>query len=317
MAVDIALAGRCFPVSVGRLSGFVLLPLANTDWKLQSEDRVNWPSFATHIGSPDPSAPRTHARGGVTVPPGISQLNVDALCFELACDDEVPEEFEVPNPTVRTLSDWLTVFRSWIGLWTRIPQLEEVRRHHPFTIILHEQDGQVVANHFGGITETAYLGGLLVDEEMVVAAAAAASKGRSVPEDHRMIARAQRMLGIGDFRASIIDSCSAAEISLSHWIRKEFEHRYEDPKVASQLLSRTNGIANLFKIYFAAHGSNLTFQQIQNDLAGPRNQAVHEGFPSEQAKTQVALSIATALINELAPVPLPSDVLWLLETEAE
>lgn len=317
MAVDIALAGRRFPVSVGRQSGFVLLPLANTDRKLQSEDRVNWPSFAARIGPPDPNAQRAHVSGGVTVLPGISQLNVDALCFELTCDDEVMEEFEAPNPTVRALSDWLTVFRSWIAPWTRIPQLEEVRRNHPFTIILHERDGQVVPNYFDGLSETAYLGGRLVDEEMFAAAAAAASIGRGIPEDHRMIARAQRMLGMGDFRASIIDSCSAAEISLSHWIRKEFEHRYEDPKVASQLLSRTNGIANLFKIYFAAHDSNLAFQQIQRDLAWPRNQAVHEGIPSEQAKAQIALSIATALINELAPIPLPSYFLRLLETEAE
>lgn len=286
------------------MSGSVLLPQEGANLNYLSEDRRDWPRFHTDADYPDPLAPRAHASGGVSIPAAPTELNIDALCFQLDIDDQTSDNTMASRSTVREIGNWLATFRSWIGLWTQLPQTEEVRRLHPFTVILGEQDGGLVPDYFPGIAQTAYTTTRLVDETMFVAATAAASRGEDIPEDRTFLVRAQHMIGVNDFRASVIDSCTAAEIALSRWIKEEFEHRY-DSTLARELLKDTRGVAALFKIYLAARGSELTFRQIREELAQPRNQAVHEGATIQQQVAEASHATSTQLINELAPIQYP------------
>lgn len=303
-------AGMRFSVRIAGYEGYVSLPLnerrPQSNESFDSHDQ--WPSFAYHDGFPNPSTATASVRGSASIVSGPTQLNVGALHFEIEGVTGVSGSSWNASAFHASLQDWLRIFRSWIGQWTQLPQSETAQRIHGVTKFLFEENGVMVPHYFEGTLQTLFVGYELADESMFSTAIQAASSGFEVDEELQMLARAHLGLLRRDYRASIIDSCSAVEMSLIQWITKEFTHRY-DAKTAKQLTKRLNGVAALFKIYFAAHGSKVTFEEVFEQLARPRNRALHNGEKFSEDDADRSFKMAKNLISETAQVLLPSDVL--------
>jgi len=304
------IAGARFNVRVASFEGFVSFPLddgfARSNESSKSHD--HWPSFAHHDAYPNPSTAAASVGGSVFVVPGPKQLNVRALHFEIS---EIPDETEAAwniSEFNDSLRDWMRIFRSWIGQWTQLPQSDTSESSLGVTKFLMEKNGVTVPHFLDGTFPTLFVGYELASESMFSAAVRAASAGIEVAPELQMLARAHLGLMRRDYRGSIIDSCSAAEMSIIQWLTNTFTVRY-DASTAKKLSDRLNGVAALFKVYFASNGSQVTFKEVFEQLARPRNKALHNGEKFSGDESDKAFKIAKRLISETAPMLMPKDVL--------
>src|SRR5262252_1887576 len=78
-----------------------------------------------------------------------------------------------------------------------------------------------------------------------------------------------------------------------------------------QLLRLGSGIAEAFPVYqqlVAAGRSAVSRNRVINQLANPRNRAVHAGEHPDEAEVQRVFETASILVHEAVPLPRPDDI---------
>ena len=115
----------------------------------------------------------------------------------------------------------------------------------------------------------------------------------------------------GEYRLCVIDACSAAEIALGAALTVHLRaHGLADAEI-EQLLRLGSGIAEAFPVYrqfVPAAQSAVSRNRVIDQLANPRNRAVHAGERPPEAVAKRALETAARLVGEAVPLPRPDDI---------
>jgi HEPN domain-containing protein len=155
--------------------------------------------------------------------------------------------------------------------------------------------------------------------EEVTAGFAAASSKLDLPLAHTMLRRSLVELHAGDYRLCVIDACSAAEIALNDAITARLRAHGLAEAETEQLLRLGSGIAEAFPVYrqlVAAGQSAVSRNRVIDQLANPRNRAVHAGEHPDEAVVQRVIETAGLLVQEAVPLPRPDDILRLTRSRS-
>jgi hypothetical protein len=129
---------------------------------------------------------------------------------------------------------------------------------------------------------------------------------------HTVLRRSVVNLLAGDHRLCVIDACSASEIALGAALRAHLTAHGLDDADTAQLLRLGSGIGEAFPVYqqlVLAGPSTVSRGRVLDQLAHPRNRAVHAGEHPDETVARRALETARLLVQEAAPLPPPEEIL--------
>ena len=254
----------------------------------------------------DPNA--TYATTALGVPEGA--LVIGAI--RLRWNDEEFERSPQNDRAVRFSADvdaWLSIVRNWLAGWTG-----DVRRAINYgspptrvRLVLFNDPG---AGQFGSGGEPLHVRKLHIPGALEVQAAfVAASRGSDVPLHHQLLADVRLHAAQHEYRYAVINACSAAEVALSDCVRTILTEAGNTVDQIDATLDEASGVVELYHLAAEVKGDlkarfGVSSGRVMDQLAGPRNRAVHRGEEPDWDTLTGAYRTANALAT-LSPLPAP------------
>ena len=314
--VDRALAGVSYQITLESRRVRLTLPLENIDDVIHSSARP-LPPTPRFPGKRRPAplrAPRGESGLALPVPDGL--LLVTAVRLRIPADGDLAVESYTTWP-IRTVGAvfgaWLIRAEAWLDAWTGAIRQPVTRIGTPRILAaLPSGDGGLAGVGTGGPVPVVIRGQRWATPEEVTAGFAAASTRLDVPLAHAILRRAAVEFYAGEYRLSVIDACSAAEIALGAAITAHLKSHGLDDADTEQLLRLGSGIAQAFPVYqqlVMAGASAVSRGRVLDQLANPRNRAVHTGEHPDETVAKRAIETAGLLVQEAVPLPPPDEIL--------
>lgn len=237
----------------------------------------------------------------------ISNISKIHFRAEKMTDPAVAESFD---DIYKLLDDWVVNFYQWVLLSTTnsLQALIKPRAWYeesgvPKEAMLGPSGLYGASNHFRqGKALTAELFEWCA---MKAAEAPPANAWQYIREARVLLAR-------GEYRLAVIDSCTAAELALTHTIDKRLEPLTDTSSplssipVRDALLERSRGVWQLRLLVKdlgcdESAGGRKLLNQISDRIAAPRNRASHEGITIESGVALDVLRIATDVVSAVYP----------------
>lgn len=236
---------------------------------------------------------RTHRHASVRAV--VLQASIDESKFE--GDQYLQPQFDA----------WYTTLARWVECWTR----QSVEDAHDKAM-----DFQVSGNltalspdspepmiPFWGYMPKAHV----PDPDAVAtpvqlrAACARASVDQKPPAEWIALTNAERS---ENNRIAVIEAATAAEIALAGAIERRLPQVH--PKGVDTITHQANGAVGLLDLVTGLSNGNpgpVSRGRVMDQLAGPRNRAVHSGTAPTDDQRRRAIETARALLNEYSPLP--------------
>lgn len=125
----------------------------------------------------------------------------------------------------------------------------------------------------------------------------ATSSGTNPPEAHLFLRDARRELGAERYRRSVLDAATAVEIALTKL--RDDVLAGGDPKVGEFVQEKAQQIGSL--IAFLNKQERKLPDRIQQEIAEPRNKAIHEGREPDEGTAAKALKKAEEVLDVAFP----------------
>lgn len=205
---------------------------------------------------------------------------------------------------------WYEVVQDWLAAWTGLLR-EQWGEGLPEPVVsaLAEMKGlrglasasSSVASHGPQRAAT---------EAEIRAAFVCAGQERQIPSQWALLVRSRSAHFQERYRDCVIDACTASESSISEWIQATLARRSVPLEAQEVVTKQANGIVGLAEV---AASLGLTPPRsrgaISNQLAGPRNRAVHAGAVLDVETATKAFRLANAMVATVAPMPSPASIL--------
>lgn len=321
--VDRALAGVSYWIKLGPSRVRLTLPLENVDDAIHSITRRT-PPAPRFPGTRRPAplrAPRSETGFALPVPDGMLLVTAVRLRIPAEGDLAIGSYTTWPITSVGVVfGAWLVRAEAWLDAWTGAIRQPVTRVGTPLIrAALPSDDGGLAGVATGGPVPVVIRGQRWATPEEVTAGFAAASSKLDLPLAHTMLRRSLVELHAGDYRLCVIDACSAAEIALNDAITARLRAHGLAEAETEQLLRLGSGIAEAFPVYrqlVAAGQSAVSRNWVIDQLANPRNRAVHAGEHPDEAVVQRVIETAGLLVQEAVPLPRPDDILRLTRSRS-
>lgn len=205
----------------------------------------------------------------------------------------------------KELAPWLAIAHDWLAAWRSTTRRYVAAETTPqMRMAVGGHDGAVG----GGESQTfgLYFGSRPASRPRELRAAfAAASSGCELPLERQLYAEALAYAEAALWRQAIISACSAAEVALDSESRRLLERSGYSEKDCVEILKRTSGVMELYRIAATRRrGLPVSSQRVSDQLANPRNGAVHAGHTSDEATARRAIETAKKLVD-LVPLQTP------------
>jgi HEPN domain-containing protein len=316
--VDQALAGVSYQITLESRRVRLTLPLENVGDAIHSSTR-RYPLAPRFPGTRRPAplrASRVESGFALPVPDGL--LLVTAVRLRIPAEGDLAVESYTTWPIARVgtaFGEWLLRAEAWLDAWTGAIRQPVTRIGTPLILAaIRTDDGGLAGVGSGGSVPVVIRGQRWATSEEVTAGFGAASSNLDVPLAHTILRRSLVELYAGDYRLCVIDACSAAEIALGAALTAHLKARGLHDAEAEQLLRVGSGIAEAFRAYrqlVAAGQSAVSRNRIIDQLANPRNRAVHAGEHLDKTVAERAIEIAALLVQEAVPLLRPDEILRL------
>jgi hypothetical protein len=230
---------------------------------------------------------------------------IDALRVRIPIGDQQGEVPDQMSALGRAFDAWFSIVRDWLCAWTgqtrdRHTSRDECRIHA--TIRTNGKPGL----YGSGVTlgDLVVIGERAATRDEVIAAFDCASEGYQLPLHCALLERAQSETMVGDYRSAVIDSCTAAEVSLSKALTRHLE-RISVPKgTVRNILRQAPGVVALFRLYVITGAPvSISEDMVMNRLARPRNDAAHAGDASTRERARLAIETAARILADTDALP--------------
>ncbi len=225
------------------------------------------------------------------------------------------EEFESSRRKGRAgqfsgeVGTWLSIVRNWLSAWTGDVRHAINYGEPPARVRLvpfkNPGAGEIRAGGAPLHVRKLHMPGALE----VQAAFAAASFGIDLPLRHQLLADARLYAAQREYRYAVINACSAAEVALSDSARSLLAAAGQTDEQIQASLDEASGVVELYHLYAELRGDlkaalGVSSGRVIDQLAGPRNRAVHAGQALDLDITRKAYKTAKALVAA-SPLPAP------------
>jgi hypothetical protein len=319
--VDRALAGESYRITLGPSRVRLTLPLENVGDTIHSSMRRT-PPAPRFPGTRRPAplrAPRSDSGSALVVPDGMLVITAVRLRIPAEGDLAIGSYTTWPIGTVGAVfGAWLVRAEAWLDAWTGTIRQPVMKIGTPLIrAALPTDEGGLAGVAAGGPVPVVIRGQRWATPEEVTAGFAAASSQLDVPLAHVILRRSLVEFYSGESRLCVIDACSAAEIALDAALTAHLRARGLPGAETERLLRLGSGIAEAFPAYrdiVAAGRSAVSRNRVIDQLADPRNRAVHAGEHPNEAVALRAIETARLLLQEALPLPGPADILRLTQS---
>jgi HEPN domain len=194
--------------------------------------------------------------------------------------------------------------RDWLAAWT-----EDVRERVRFDSAPKMTQAEVTdlakgAIGSGGPVPVVVRSRVATGPELK-AAFAAASLGVALPAERQLLAEAIVYATRHQYRHAVINACSAAEVALSKAAAALLARAGRTRKERDDILEGASRLIELYRLNATGkRGLAVSIGRAMDQLARPRNRAVHEGKEPDEETATKAIRTARALL-EVAPLPSP------------
>lgn len=312
--VDQALAGATYRITLGSSRVRLTLPLENVGDEIHSTTRRT-PPAPRFPGSRRPAPLRApHSETGFALPVPKGMLVVTAVRLRIPAEGDFAMQSYTTWPITRAAAlfgAWLVRAEAWLDAWTGAIRRPVTRIGTPLIRAALPSDGGLAGVGTGGPVPVVIRGGRWATPEEVTAGFAAASSELDIPLAYTLHRRSLVELHAGEYRLCVIDACSAAEVALDVALTAHLRAHGLTSAETERLLRLGSGIAEAFPVYqqlVAAGQSAVSRNRVVDQLANPRNRAVHAGEHLEEVVAERALETAARLVEEAVPLPHPDDI---------
>jgi hypothetical protein len=316
--VDQALAGVSYQITLESRRVRLTLPLENVGDAIHARTR-RFPTAPRFPGTRRPAplrAPRGESGLAQPVPDGL--LLVTAVRLRIPAEGDLAVESYTTWPITRVgaaFGEWLVRAEAWLDAWTGAIRQHVTRIGTPLVLAaLPSGDGGLAGVGTGGPVPVVIRGQRWATPEEVTAGFAAASSKLDVPLAHTVLRRSLVEFYAGEYRLCVIDACSAAEIAVGAAMTMHLQAHGLTDAETEQLLRLGSGIAEAFPVYrqlVGAGQSAVSRNRVIDQLANPRNRAVHAGEHPDEAVAKRVIETAGLLVREAVPLPRPDAILRL------
>ncbi len=314
--VDRTVAGVSYQITLESRRVRLTLPLENIGDAIHSSTR-RFPPAPRFPGTRRPAplrAPRSESGFALPVPEGL--LLVTAVRLRIPAEGDLAVESYTTWPITQVgaaFGEWLVRAEAWLDAWTGVIRQPVTRIGTPLVLAaLPSGDGGLAGVGTGGPVPVVIRGQRWATPEEVMAGFAAASSKLDIPLAHTVLRRSLVEFYAGEYRLCVIDACSAVEIALGAAITVHLHAHGLTDAETEQLLRLGSGIAQAFPVYRQLVGtgqSAVSRNRVIDQLADPRNRAVHAGEYPDETVAKRAIETADLLVQEAVPLPRPDAIL--------
>jgi hypothetical protein len=313
--VDRALAGVTYRITLGSGRARLTLPLENVADEIHSISRRT-PPAPRFPGKRRPAPLRAaRAETGFALPVPEGMLVVSAVRLRIAAEGDLAIGSYTTWPITQVgalFGAWLVRAEAWLDIWTGTIRAPVTRVGTPLVrAALPNDDGGLAGVGTGGPVPVVIRGQRSATAEEVAASFAAASAELDIPLAYAILRRSLVELHAGEHRLCVIDACSAAEVALDAALTAYLHAHGLTSAETERLLRLGSGIAEAFPVYkqlVGAGESAVSRNRVIDQLANPRNRAVHAGDQPDETVAARALETSARLVGEAVPLPRPDDI---------
>ena len=207
------------------------------------------------------------------------------------------------------VEQWFSIMSEWVEVWTgqRISAGPDPRAHS--TRVDAWEVGRSELEMYGtGVVMPGVrlqFSDVAASEQVLRSACLKAARNEPLPMAHRMLRRAREALEYDDRRRAVIDGATAAEAALSLSITSQLQMLSSE--AIDSILAMASGLVELMKLHecLTAEEWSVSRRRAMDQLARPRNEAVHAAVVPDRDSTDRALEVANRIVDECSPVPSP------------
>jgi hypothetical protein len=205
---------------------------------------------------------------------------------------------------------WYEIVQDWLAAWTGLLR-EQWGEGLPEPVVSALAEMKELR---GLVSASSSLGGhgaqRAATADEIRAAFVCAAQEEEIPPQWALLVRSRSAHFQQRYRDCVIDACTACESSISEWIRARLARSSVPVEAQEVVTKQANGIVGLSEVA-ASLGLTLPRSRgaISNELAGPRNRAVHAGAVLDVETATKAFRLAHAIVAQVAPMPSPSSIL--------
>jgi hypothetical protein len=206
---------------------------------------------------------------------------------------------------IEELEAWWTLLSNWISIFTRqdlvlIGKSGSGIRFGPIVNWNGDPDGlRVNGSRETSIPVVSDQGVDVLDHQTLLACMSLAADGKKPPDEWLFIRDARSLINARQYRRAVIDAGTAAELAMTALIDGKLTNLNFLER--EKLLAKNRGLWELSNLMIE-RGAGTRPDQLQKDLAEPRNDAAHDGAKLSGDKAEAALAAAINLVEQLHPL---------------
>lgn len=299
--VDAALAGESYKVEINKRPTTLTLPTESAELE-ELDGPPAIPDFP-----PPPLADgfaRGTAQARIVSGTGDHELAAGAVRLQWH-DPELGEAvgFHGTEGFSDAVDAWVSTVRDWLYAWAARPGHEIRIRPTPVFRLAFPDDPERGTESGGGSPGVIVLGERAATREEWESALRAASAGEGLPLPYKLLSEAILHNSRREPRHTVITACSAAEVALGEAARAGLKTAGWKANEIKQMLKGANGLIDLYRVCAALPaGLPVSIGQTMAKLAGPRNDAAHDGVTPDRETAAQAIRTAKALVG-ISPLP--------------
>lgn len=220
--------------------------------------------------------------------------------------------YDLADQFGRRFNEWYACALDWVDLWRGIV----FSRNADWSVGTQGYLREVEISYPGGLTGWGGDGFLptvhilpsksAIRRHVLMGAFGKATANESPPAEWVLYLRSHRA---SDARIAVIEAATATEVGLARALAGRLV--YISARARQTVAKQANGLVGLLTLIESIDGvakSDSLAERVKDQMAGPRNNAVHRGtVPEGTTVAQKALATAKAVLERYSPLPRPFD----------
>jgi hypothetical protein len=216
--------------------------------------------------------------------------------------------FNARSEAVREIEVWWDLVSSWISIFTRQDFVEigktnsGIRVGPIVTWCGSDDQGRVNGSRDASIPIVNDVGVDRLDEATLSRCLALAANGTEPPDEWLFIRDARSLVNAKQYRRAAIDSCTAAELSLTALIDAKLTTDGTCDADRNKLFKSHHGISRLTELHKKVGAAGQLPRRLVEEVGALRNKAAHRGYTPTISETKKSIRTAASVVELAYPI---------------